>query len=196
MSYDNSPRHEAKMLLPLLKPPTNDSIEAVRRLIEVSPKEEQELRRERSDVAVGIIKFRRETLDYFEVLSGQKEKLTLKPKPAVEVKPRRVRPKKYDHIAIIEAIRSGKCTREIRRRFGCSRHTVKIIAAKNGITLTREDRKKLTREQAASALRALQDGTRWKEVAAQYGVGFHTLYRLRRMHGKGEAHGARPQAIA
>lgn len=163
----------------------------MRSLIDVSLEEEKELRRDEVH-AQTIINFRRRVLDHFEVLTGLKPELELKPTPELVpvVKMRTPTPRKFDHDAILAAVRDGVRTAEIVRRFGCCRATVRAICRKNGVEPKRQRQTRIPAEKMADAFRAHETGMSWRKVAAKLGVCFRTLVRHREMYAGGAAHGA------
>jgi hypothetical protein len=73
--FEASARAEARHLLGLLRPPANESIEALRSLIDISPKEETDLLRDFSSIEVqALIRKRRQILAEFEVMMRRRIK--------------------------------------------------------------------------------------------------------------------------
>lgn len=191
-----SPRHEARMLLPLLRFPL-ETIDTVRALIRVTPKQAEEIRAAEAH-AEEIIRFRARVLDYFEVLAGLKPKPELPELPRVSyyVKRPHVYQTKFDHAAILEAVRNGEKPIDIARRIGCTASLVRRLAASNGITLRKGPPKGprvLSPEQLALALCALDAGAPCTEIARQYGVKKHTLWKYRRRAREGTVQHANTQ---
>jgi hypothetical protein len=167
VSCGTTARHEARMLLPLLRLP-RESIESVRALITLSPAEERELRRDEAH-AEAIIEFRRKCLAAFDKL------IAVPPKTErVHIgQGGRVPPELRQKIRL--ALLSGCRPRKIVDATGVTYCTV--LAVRRELGLGRFNTKKLDAEQIAQATQLLAGGQTWPRVAAQFSVGITTLRR-------------------
>src|ERR1035437_7529211 len=110
--------------------------------------------------------------------------ITYTPPPPSEPKP--PKPSKYDNPGILQALRNGESVREVAMRFGCSRQAARALAKRNGVVPARQSsghKSKLTDEQVASLLRAVESGTNRKAIASEFGISPYTVSKIAKKTG-------------